>query len=262
MSRHWLAVCSLVFLVPLEALAQDPVQEVRECMERNVPKKSSVENVRIVRVDRIGGESSCRGRVFAAQLANGRRSSRVCLHEPPPMRGTEYLSTEVPGGALESWLYLPEARSPRQLTGAAIGGGVCGSDVSYEDLERMQQLNRSESLDRRPDAKVDGREVYVIQAKPLDSTQSAYTKVLSYVDRKSCVVIKSESFASGDSPRKRMTVRADDMLESNGVVAPAEVLVEDLRDKTHTTVSFDDLKVDEKIDERSFSKGEMGRHCR
>jgi hypothetical protein len=261
MPRHWFAACSLVVLLPLEAWAEDPLQQVRECLKRNVPKKSSVESVRIVRVDRIGGESICRGRVFTAKLADGRWSSRTCISEPPDVRGTEYLSTEVPGGAPESWVYLPGERKPRRVTGQA-SGSVCGSNVSLEDLERNQQLNRSESQERLPDAEIEGRKVYVVQAKPLDGTHSAYTKVVSYVDRESCVVIKSESFVSGDAPRKQMTASADEMLESNGFVAPAELVVRDLRDKTHSTVSFDDLKVDEKLDERSFKQAEMGKHCR
>jgi hypothetical protein len=102
----------------------------------------------------------------------------------------------------------------------------------------------------------------VISSTPLDPTRSIYSKVVSYVDRKTCVAIKSESFQNGEQLRKLMTVEhPEQMLEDRGIYAPSEVLVKDLRDGTHTTVSAQDLEVDRVIDPRIFDEKRLGRHC-
>ena len=97
---------------------------------------------------------------------------------------------------------------------------------------------------------------------PTDKSQSAYTKVLSYVDKATCVVIKSESFENGDRLRKLLTAKADDMLEENGIFAPTEVVMKDVRDETRTIVVVEDFEVDGDVEERSFQVSSLGKHCR
>mgnify|MGYP006382070627 FL=1 len=91
---------------------------------------------------------------------------------------------------------------------------------------------------------------------------SSYTKVVSYVDKQSCVVIKSESFENGDRLRKLLLAKTDDMLEDHGIHVPAEVVMKDVRDETQTTVVVEELEVDGEVDERSFQVSSLGRHCR
>ena len=123
------------------------------------------------------------------------------------------------------------------------------------------QLNRPESAQRLPDGDLDGRAVYVIQATPSDPAQSSYSKVLSYVDKQTCVVLKSESYEQ-DRLRKVLTAKVDSLYTENGINAPTEVEMKDVRDQTHTLVNIEDLDVDGEVDARSFQVSELGRHCR
>jgi len=109
---------------------------------------------------------------------------------------------------------------------------------------------------------LEGRTVYVVSSKPSEANTSAYTKVLSYVDKKTCVVLKSESFEVGDRLRKVLTAKLEPMYTEKGVNAPAEVEMNDVRDQTRTLVAIEDLEVDGQIDSRSFEVSELGRHCR
>ena len=102
----------------------------------------------------------------------------------------------------------------------------------------------------------------MLQSTPLDPATSAYTKVVSYVDKASCVVLKSESFENGDRLRKVLTARAEGMIVDQGIHAPTEVVMKDVRDETHTTVAVEDLEIDGDIDTRSFQQSSLGRHCR
>jgi hypothetical protein len=238
------------------------VKEVRDCMRRNIPKKSSVQTVHFTSTDRIGGQREFRGKILGMRISDGSRRAKVCISQPPEMRGSEVLSMETEGGAPDTFLYTTELRKAKRITGEGVGGSLFGTDFTYEDLQRWQQLNRPESHARRPDADVDGRPVYVLETVPTDASQSAYTKVLSYVDKQTCVVIKSESFEANDRLRRVMTSKPDQMLEEHGIFAPTEVVMKDVRDETSTTVVVEDLEVDGDMDERSFQVSALGRHCR
>ncbi len=253
---------TLVLLLPLSVAAEDPVGEVRDCLNRNVPKKSSVQIVHFKAVDRIGGQREFRAKMLGLQMADGSRRAKLCITQPAEMRGSEMLSMETPDGAPDSFLFTPELRKAKRVTGEGMGGSVFGTDFTYEDLQRWQQLNRPESQERLPDTEIDGRPVYVLMSKPVEGTASSYSKVVSYVDKQTCVVIKSESFENGDRVRKLLTANPEDMLEDAGVHAPTEVVMKDVRDETRTTVVVEDLVVDGKIDERSFQVSSLGRHCR
>ena len=85
---------------------------------------------------------------------------------------------------------------------------------------------------------------------------------MSYVDKETCVVLKSESYEAGDRLRKVLTAKTEQMFEENGVHAPSEVEMNDVRDQTRTVVAIEDLEVDGEVDSRSFEVSELGRHCR
>lgn len=247
---------------PASAQAPDPVAEVRDCLKRNVPKQSSVQTVHFTSFDRIGGSREFRGKILGKTMEDGTRRGKLCISQPPEMRGSEVLSMEVKGAAPENFLYTNELRKTKRVTGDGAGGSLFGTDFTYEDMQRFMQLNRPESTTRLPDAEVDGHAVYVVQAVPTEGAASAYTKVLSYVDKETCVVLKSESFETGDRLRRVLTAKTEGMFEEKGVRAPSEVTMKDVRDTTHTVVVIEELEVDGDVDSRSFEVSQLGRHCR
>src|SRR5262245_42289902 len=188
---RWVAAFALTLLAASGAQAQkaDPLAEVRDCLKRNVPKKSSVQTVHFTSFDRIGGSREFRGKILAMTMADGSRRGKLCISQPPEMRGSEVLSMEMKGEAPQNFLYTNEFRKAKRVSGDGAGGSLFGTDFTYEDLQRFMQLNRPESSERMPDSQLDGRDVYVVTNKPTDANASAYSKVVSYVDKQSCVVL-------------------------------------------------------------------------
>jgi hypothetical protein len=256
----------MVLLCPHPAAAQvaahDAVQEVVACMSRNLPKKSSQQTVHFTTVDRIGGQREFRGKLLAIRGSDGARRAKLCVNKPPEMRGSEILSVENVSSSPETFVYTIELRKPTRITSETAGGSVFGTNFSYEDFQRWQLLNRPGTMERLPDSEIDGRPVFVLQTKPGASAETEYSKVLSYIDKKTCVVLKSESFETGDRLRKVLTARPGQMLEKGGIFAPSEIVIKDVRGETTTTVEVEDLDVDGALDERSFEVSSLGRHCR
>jgi hypothetical protein len=247
---------------PAYAQKTDPIAEVKDCLKRNVPKRSSVQTVHFTSFDRIGGSREFRGKILATTMEDGTRRGKLCINQPPEMRGAEVLSMEVKGAAPENFLYTEELRKTKRVTGDGAGGSLFGTDFTYEDMQRFMQLNRPEATTRLPDGELDGHAVYIVQAVPSDAATSAYTKVMSYVDKETCVIVKSESYETGDRLRKVLTARTEQMFNENGIHVPSEATMTDARDTTHTVVVIEDLEVDGEVDARSFEVSQLGRHCR
>lgn len=251
-----------MLLVPISASAQDPVQEVRDCISRNIPKKSSQQTVQFTKVDRIGGQREFRGKLLVIRAADGTRRAKLCVTKPSEMRSSEILSVENAGGLPDTFIYTVELRKPTRITAGATGSSVFGTDFSYEDLQRWQLIGRPASHERLPDSELEGRPVYVLVSRPDPAAESAYSKVVSYVDKQTCVVTKAESFESGDRLSKVFSARPVRMLEKAGIHAPTELEIKDVRAETTTTVSVEDLDIDGEIDARTFEVSALGRHCR
>ncbi|HTO06393.1 MAG TPA: outer membrane lipoprotein-sorting protein [Myxococcota bacterium] len=261
MVNRWVAALFLVLLAPL-AGAQNDIAAVRDCLKRNVPKKSSVQTVHFTSYDRIGGSREFRGKILATTMEDGTRRGKLCISQPPEMRGSEVLSIEVKGEPPQNFLYTTEFRKAKRVSGDGAGGSLFGTDFTYEDMQRFMQLNRPESTERLPDDTLDGRAVYVVQSKPTDAQASAYSKVLNFIDKDTCVVLKSESYEGTERLRKVLVAKPDAMYSENGIHAPTEVEMKDVRDQTRTVIAVEDLEVDGQVDPRSFQVSELGRHCR
>jgi hypothetical protein len=256
------SVLMLTVLPAVTASADDPVQEVTACILRNLPKKSSQQTVHFKSFDRIGGEKEFKARLLAIRGEDGTRRAKLCVTKPSELRGSEILSVENASGVPETFVYTLETRKATRVTGPTTGTRAFGTDFSYEDLQRWQLIARPGASERLPDALLDGRPVYVLATRPDASAESAYSRVVSYVDKQACVVLKTESFDGSDKLSKLFTASPEAMLEAGGIHAPTQVQIKDVPAATHTTVAIADLVVDGEIDARSFEASSLGRHCR
>jgi len=136
---------------------------------------------------------------------------------PPDMRGSALLLLEKPGRN-DMFMYLPELKRVRRVTGPALSGGMFGTDFTYAQFERLQGVARDLTVERLPDAEIDGTTVWVLGYEPADDPEFVYVK--SYVDPAHCVPLKTEFFERGERLRKVLEVDADAVVEADGLHVP------------------------------------------
>ncbi len=234
------------------------VREVRECMEKNVPARSTVQMVEFVAVDRVGGERVSRAKIYAKELDDGYRRMKLRFTRPEYQRNSELLVIETDASP-DTFLYTPELRRPKRVTGTSGGGNLFGTDFSYEDFERWQGFNRPGQTRRDPDAEVAERPVYVLVTAPSDAAASAYEKVVTFVDQQTCVTLKTDSYEPRGRLRKVFTADPASLMQEAEIWIATRLLMSDLVDGTHTRVLVEDLEVDRDLKDSLFSVGHMGR---
>jgi hypothetical protein len=244
--------------------ATDPaVAEVLQCIRRNVPKQSSASDARFVSTDRAGGTREFEARLLAKRMPDGLRRAKICVTAPPDLRGAQVLAMESEAGLPDSFLYTPELRTPKRITGEGLGHGIFGTDLTFEDFERFMSLNRAETTRRLPDEAIKGRPTFVLESSPVEPGRASYSRAKLWIDHQSCVVLQAEFYQGGDMPRRVLEVDLDRVVTKDGLSYPGSVTMRDLAAGTQTLLEITASVIDGTlVTDRELEVGELGRYCR
>lgn len=261
------------FLAPAPASADalpDDVGTLLECVKANLPKHSSVQTVEFRSLDRVGNERKIKARIYWQRFDDGLTKLRLKVSEPPDLRGTALLLIEKKDG-VDMFIYLPDLERVKRVTSRMLSGSLFGSDFSYEDFMQLQGIGsggRHELRDASSepannsanDPPVVDASLQVVVHHPGPESGSSYTRVVSYWDRESCTLVRSEMWESGERPRKILEVDPTAVFSSKGARIPGKLVMTDVRDQTSTHLSIDEIEIDVKIPRKIFSASALGRN--
>ena len=254
MRRSWIA-CALVAL-PCLALADgvDGVDAVEACVARNLPSTSGAFDFSVSKQDREGGVTDSGARLLWRRGEDG--LSRVVLRitEPEKTAGTSVLLVERAEEDPELFVYLPASSKVRRVRKSRLRGSLFGTDFSYEDFERLQGLAAVPRIELLQDAELDGRAVWVLDARPQDRKASEYSRVLSYVDQEYCLPLRMEFVDWKGELRKLLLGDPDRVRREGGRYLPEAFVMRDLRDRTETRVVVREIEIDPGLSEEQFTK--------
>lgn len=242
--RIFISTLLALALAPLPALPAEPTtaREIMDCVRGNIPTPDTIESIRLDSRDRIGGERSSELEVYGRTSREGRRHVLLRVTAPPEIAGITYLIREKSDG-IEAILSSPDFPSGRQITGAEVGRRLFGTDFSLEDLQRLHGVSPSEVSTRLDDDSVEGRPTFVIESIPNDEAGSWYQRIVSFVDRATCLVLKSEFYGEGRRLQKVMLADPEQFTRQGGTWLARQLLVHDLRDRTQTRLTVSSIEV-------------------
>jgi hypothetical protein len=187
--------------------------------------------------------------------------SKVALRvsEPQDLRGTSFLMIEQHGRPPDLFSYLPELEKVRRITMRAAAGQLFGSDFSYEDFQRIQNLARSANSKLRADTQVDGRTAWEIETIPGPEEGSEYTRIVSAIDQERCVPLQVKFYTGAEEPVKLLLVPAAKVHRQGDGWVPMELTMKDLDGDTHSVLIVKDVALDLDISDRDFTQSAMRR---
>lgn len=242
-----------------QALGTDATpQSVERCIRANLPRTTAVQDVEMVSQDRLGSERTIGAHILWKRFDDGYSRVLVRFTAPDDIAGAAFLLIETERRA-DMFLYLPELRKTRRITTQSLRGSLYGTDFSYEDFERLQGLAKGEPRRQLPDAEVDGRSAVVIEARPPPEEGSAYTRVVSWIDRETCIPLRTELYERGGRLRKRLVVDPGQVRREGGAWFPRELEMRDLRDETRTRLRLLRFERGVALPDRSFRLDRLGR---
>jgi hypothetical protein len=246
MPRIALRLVALLFLTPAfppgasAAAEQAGTDDVTACVQRNLPQPDSIRAIRFTSRDRVGAKTITVVKMFGHRGDDGRRQLFVRFLEPEDIHGTALLFLEREGGN-EVYFASTELDEPRKITGNGLSANLFGTDISYEDFERLEAMHPEERSRRLPDEAIRDRPVYVIETQP---ENSAYERIVSYIDQESCLPLLMKFYEGGGQLRKELTTNPRANLKHGSVWVPHMALMRDVRDLTTTQLMVDSHEQD------------------
>lgn len=237
--RQWLATLLLLCLIAPVRAAE--TAEIERCMRANVPAALQIREFSLTAIDKAGAQRTLKGRLFV-QREDDRLRTMMKVEGPADLRGAAYLLREgAPGEQDSMYVYLPALNKTRRITGGSQDNPLFGTDLSYADIKQMHnafvggavRLLRSEPYEERP--------AYVLELVPDPARQSPFTRVLSWVDQRTCVAVRAD-FLSGEQVRKRYTATAKDLRQTGSYWYAGTATMEDIAAGTRTRVQLSGVK--------------------
>jgi Outer membrane lipoprotein-sorting protein len=252
------AALAVLLLLGLAAPAvrSDPTpetaREIEDCARATLPRDSSIQTVFLSARDRAGGSRDLRARIYWKRFDDGRSRVLLRVTDPPDMRGAGLLFVEKETRN-DTFLYLPALRRVRRVTTRMVSSTLFGTDLSLEDFERLQGLARGPDPTRLPDGVVRDRPVYVLEAELGNGADSAYERIVSYIDRETCVPLRVEYYEPGGRLRKAIEADPAQIVSAGGARVPRHLSATDLRDDTSTEIVVEEIEVGAPVSRHLFS---------
>ena len=227
-------------------------EEIRDCVSENGPVVANIQSVSMTSKDAVGNERVVYANIYARHGENGERRVLARFRQPEELEGTAFLFIEQNGQA-ELIVRSPDLPGAKRIAGRELLGSIVGTDFSYEDFLQLQNLNRPRDPKLLPPQEINLRPVYVIEASPASPEYSAYERVVSFVDKDTCLITRVELYEPGHKLRKVMTAPPDRFRNLDSVWMANEVFLEDVRDGTQTRVVVESFDVGAEVPESAFS---------
>ena len=236
----------------------ESVKEIRACMSDNLVKRGALRDLQLGIFDKEGKVRDLTMKLYWKPSKT--KGSRVHLRilKPEVMLGSSYLMLQE-GRNEEVYFYLPGADRALRITGQNMSEPLWGTDFSYGEIKQVLGLLVTGETQRLADAAVQGRNAYVLETKT-SLEETGYRRAVNYVDRASCVLLKSEFIASADKPRKVLEGDLSTLLEADRYWTMLGYKMSDLQRGTYTTLTLSDLSIDERLSEKLFDPKEFFSH--
>jgi outer membrane lipoprotein-sorting protein len=225
------------------------MEEVRACMAANEPATTSIQTIELTSVDASGTETSSEGRVYWKKNELGKSNVMLRFFDPPDMRSSGLLILEEEDRT-DMWMYLPEIGKIRRVNKHMAKGSLFGTDFTYEEFERLYGMVEDQNATRLEDQTLEGRAVYVVD-EAHDET-SSYDKTTMFIDKETCVPLKSEFFDAGDRLRKVITAKPEHLRKAGNMNYAEQLHARDLRDETESRLEVKRIEVGKSIPKRTF----------
>lgn len=232
----------------------ESAEEIRACMRANLPERTSHQLVEIGSRDLAGGERVLRAQLDWKRFDTDLPRVRILVEDPPDLRGASYLLIEPRQGEDSTiFMYLPAVQRVRRIAASSVSDPLWGTDFSYEDVRQLQWMADAARPERLADGSVSERPTYVLSLGAGAGEGSAYQRVVSFVDRETCVSLRVEFYERGDTPRKVLSADIASLEQRDGRWLARMLRMHDLREQTTSWLHVLEVENDVEISDRLFN---------
>lgn len=249
----------ILFVLSNGLHAAEVTTEIEACIRKNAPDATAIQKVRLRSEGYMGEEKALSAKVYWKYLPTGTSNLLAVFDEPDDILGSRLLFLEKKSEN-EIYLYMPALFKVRRITSDRFSASMYGMDFSYEDFQLFYNMLTTAVIEQRPDVEIDGKSMYAFSVTPTSGEASLYGEIISYFDKKSCVVRKVEFFESNKELRKILTTNPESIKEINGKLVPHKFSMQDIKEDSVTELKVLEVQVDPELDDALFDPAKLKEH--
>lgn len=257
--------------VALVLLAAAPVTQAAETAREILDRRKALDDTARKWTDRHerlamtvrdgrGGERQRGLQLYERRLPGDERQTIVFFESPAEVKGVGFLSYTHTGRPAEQWLYLPELKRVRQITPRSRTESFVGTDLSYQDLDIIQEMSAWSEDDARSSLRgeetVDGVATHVIELSP-QRDDIGYRRIVLWLGREDLMPRRLEFYGEDAEPVKRITQR--DVHQVGTIPVARSVEVETPAKGSKTAIVSSDAAFDVGLEEALFTQRALER---
>jgi hypothetical protein len=180
----------------------------------------------------------------------------VRYEHPFDLRFSGYLVINNVDRANDQFVYLAATRKIRRVN--LRKEAVFGTDFTFEDIVPAEIEDGD--YERLSDALIEGHSVYVVQVTPKAHADSEYSRFVVYVDKGSCVPVRTRYWDERQVEVKELTVPFEAVREFEGIHWPMQLTMRNLRLESFTTLSVERLEPNPPLPDKNFEVRRLMSH--
>jgi len=218
------------------------------------------QRLRLKIVDRRGNERVRELEVYMKKYPEDASRSILFFQTPAEIKGTGFLQWANAHKGDEQWLFLPELKRVRQISGGSKRESFVGTDFSYEDLAIVSEILDWSDADAQTnllrDETVDGGATAVIEFTPTGK-DIAYGRVRIALRRADLVVLRYEFVDKKGEVAKVLTV--SDIRPVGAIPTAFHMEMQNVQSGSHTSVDFSSVTYDSGLADDVFTQRTLER---
>jgi outer membrane lipoprotein-sorting protein len=213
------------------------------------------ERMKFLIVDRRGGERVRELDIYERRYPADEQKTILFFLAPAEVKGTGFLAFTHKGRPADQWLYLPELKRVRQITARTRNESFVGTDLSYHDLDIIQEMTSWTEDDAASSLKgeetVDGTATHVIELDP-KREDIAYERIVLWLGRDDLVPRRLEFFADAAEPKKRIV--QSEIKPVGQIPVAHRVEATTLASGTKTVIAISEVKFNQALEDDLFTQ--------
>jgi outer membrane lipoprotein-sorting protein len=241
--------------------AREMLDRAKAVNDAREPRDFS-EKTRMTLIDSRGGARVRDLAVYGRNEGHRTRKGIIFFLSPPEVKGVGFLSWSHPDRDDDQWLYLPELKRVRQISGSSRKQSFQGSDFSYDDLELFDDIRDWTEADAasrllRENEVVGGVACAVIELVPRGMDYE-YARLVVWLDRQQATFRQIELYDAKDGALVK-TLTLDGFETIDGVPTAHRLEMANVKKGTKTIVEVSEVRYNRGLSSEAFTERTLER---
>lgn len=178
------------------------------------------------------------------------------LERPRAEAGLKVLALVRPGADPVLYVYTPDTGRARRVVGSGASNSVLGTDFTFEDALHLEHVLHAEHSRLLPDTQREGHALLTVETVP-DADDSAYGRIVSEIDRVTCVPLVTRFHAPNGTLAKTLLIDRAQIRDIAGHAIPFAMVMHDHLRGSRTELSMSEVEVPHDLPARLFTVLEL-----